>query len=611
MKYFCVLAFFLFFNGHSHAQIEPMKISLDGEWLFVPDSMKVGLEEEWYQTTYDRSTWSVVQTPNFWESYPQLGTYDGWGWYARKFQFNKTAQPVSIYFAGVDDDAVVWINGEEVGSHTGYSEPFAVDVTHAIRSGENEIVVQVLDYAGGGGIYKPVTLVETRNLEDLLKGPYSSMPARKSADWVKDAVIYEVYLRSVSPEGTFVGLEHRLPELRSLGVTVLWLMPIHPVGLKNRKGSLGSPYAVQDYYGINPEFGTLEDFKHLLAAAHAQNMKLIIDLVANHTSWDSKLVAEHPEWFTHDASGQIVPPNKDWTDVADLDYSHQTLRKYMIDMMVWWVRDIGIDGFRCDVAELVPTDFWEEARARLDKIKPIMMLSEGSLPEHHVKAFDVTYSWNVYDVLEVLFSGKRPATLLDEILKTESLQFPQGSLRMRFHTNHDKNAWDAPAIEKFGEEGFGLAAVLAGTLPGVPMLYNGEEVANNKRLDLFEKVSIDWSAHPELRKFFEKLYTLRKKNHALSRGSMIRAVSQDDQDVYAFFRVAGKEKVFVVLNFSAQPRFTSVRIPMERVFPGRKSFVLREVFRGETTEVSTETSPQVVLALEPRDFRVYVVEKER
>jgi len=611
MKYLCALGLLFLFHGYSYSQIEPMKISLDGQWLFMPDSMKIGIEEEWFQSSFDRYSWSVVEAPDFWESYPQLGTYDGWGWYAKKFQFEKTAQPVSIYFAGVDDDAVVWINGKEVGSHTGYSEPFAVDVTHAIRSGENEIVVQVLDYAGGGGIYKPVTLVETRSLDELLKSPYSSLPARKSADWVKDAVIYEVYLRSFSPEGTFAGLEHRLPELRTLGATVLWLMPVHPVGLRNRKGSLGSPYAVQDFYGINPEFGTLENFKHLLSAAHAQNMKLIIDLVANHTSWDSKLLTEHPEWFIHDAAGTIVSPNNDWTDVADLDYSQEGLRKYMIDMMVWWVRDIGIDGFRCDVAELVPTDFWEEARARLDKIKPIMMLSEGSLPEHHVKAFDVTYSWNVYDVLEVLFSGKRPVTLLDEILKTESLQFPQGSLRMRFHTNHDKNAWDAPAVEKFGEDGLVLGAVLAGTLPGVPMLYNGEEVANKKRLDLFEKVPIDWGGKHTVRAVLQKLYELRKKNHALSRGSMIRAVSQNDQDVYAFFRVAGKEKIFVVLNFSAQPRFTSVHIPMERIFPGRKSFVLREVFRGETTEVSNETTTQVVLALEPRDFRVFVVEKER
>jgi glycosidase len=241
-----------------------------------------------------------------------------------------------------------------------------VNLDSVLRFGDNHIVVLVMDNGGGGGIYKPVTLIETKFLDDLLKSIYYGKPALKSPDWVKDAIIYEVYLRSFSKEGNFAGLEKKLPELKSLGVTVLWLMPIHPVGRTNRKGTLGSPYAVQDYYGINPEFGTLQDFKRLLNAVHRNGMKLIIDLVANHTSWDSKLINEHPDWFTRNERGNIVPPNADWTDVADLDYSKPDLRHYMIQMMLYWVRDVGIDGFRCDVAELVPTDFWDEARARLN-----------------------------------------------------------------------------------------------------------------------------------------------------------------------------------------------------------------------------------------------------
>jgi hypothetical protein len=609
MKLPAYLLFILFFPNTPVAQELSMKISLDGGWLFLADSQKVGVEEEWFAEDADRSLWQEVQTPVFWEGYPGLANYDGWGWFARTFTFEKTAESMSIHFAGVDDDAVVWVNGVEVGSHTGYSDPFALDITAALRNGENLVVVQVMDYSGGGGIYRPMTLIETRYLDDLLKSEFFGTPALKSPEWVKDAVIYEVYLRSFSTEGTFAGLEKRIPELKKLGVTVVWLMPIHPVGAKNRKGRLGSPYAVQDYYGINPEFGTLREFKRLVTTVHKNGMKLIIDLVANHTSWDSKLMAEHPEWFTKDARGTIVPPNADWTDVADLDYAHPALRSYMIAMMRYWVKDVGIDGYRCDVAELVPTEFWNDARHQLNTIKPVMMLSEGSIPEHHAKAFDITYSWNIYDALGVLLMGKRPATLLDDILKNESLQFPTGSLRMRFTTNHDKNACDAPAIEKYGLPGLKLGVVLTFTMPGVPLIYNGEEVGNNRKLDLFEKVDIDWRRSREMGDLFASLARLRRDHKALTRGEMFRLASGHDEDVYAFVRMAGRDKVVVILNFANEPRFTTVAVPMGMVFPGRSQVTLKEHFGGIPLELNTENE-QMELSLAPREFRIFVVEKE-
>jgi len=584
------------------------KTSLDGNWLFTADSLRVGVDRQWYLDSTDRSAWQRVQTPRFWEGYPGLARYDGWGWYMRKFAFEKTVESVSIHFAGVDDDAVVWVNGIEVGMHTGYSDPFVLEVTRALRHGENTIVVLVKDYSGGGGIYRPITLLETRFLDNLLKSPYFGKPALRSADWVHEGTIYSVYLRSFSKEGNFLGLERRLPELKSLGVTVLWLLPIHPVGVKNRKGKLGSPYSVQDYYGVNPEFGTLADFKHLLEAVHRQEMKLIIDLVANHTSWDSKLITQHPEWFTKDGSGNAVSPNADWTDVADLDYSKPGLRQYMIEMMRWWVKDVGIDGFRCDVAEKVPTDFWDEARSKLNKIKPLMMLSEGSIPEHHAKAFDLTYSWNIYDVLEPLVKGIRPVALIDQILKTERLQFPTGSLRMRFTTNHDKNAWDAPAVLKFGEDGLKLATVLVNTLPGVPMIYTGEEVANNKKLSLFEKVDVDWSRPRTFEQLWRTLFHVRKEHKALSRGEMIRVQTSRDEHVYAFFRSAGSDRILVFLNFSAESAEITAGLPFDRLFPGKKTLVLTEVFSGEQTIVSRDSGDELTLQIEPLGYRVYVVE---
>lgn len=586
-----------------------IKLVLDGEWLFRVDSDRIGVTEQWYEHAADRSAWQRVHVPRFWEGYPGLATYDGWGWFARTFHVARVREPMSLHFAGVDDDAIVWVNGIEVGSHEGYSEPFALDVSQALTAGENLVVVLVKDYAGGGGIYKPVTLIEIGKLDELLKSPFYGTPARQSADWVKDACIYSVYLRSFSKEGNFRGLERRLPELKELGVTVVWLLPIHPVGKKNRKGKLGSPYSVQDYYAVNPEFGTLEDFKRLLAAVHASGMKLIIDLVANHTSWDSKLIREHPEWFTKDEHGNIVSPNSDWTDVADLDYSQPALRRYMIEMMKWWVNDVGIDGFRCDVAELVPTDFWEEARRELDMIKPVMMLSEGSLPEHHAYAFDLTYSWNVYDALEVLLKGKRPVALLDQILNIERLQFPEGSLRMRFASNHDKNAWDEPAVIKFGHEGLKLAAVLVNTLPGVPMVYTGDEAANDRRLKLFEKVEADWSKGRDVTDVYKRLFHLRKENKALSRGEMIRLDTKAASNVYAFARVAEDDVVIVVLNFGSEPQFTSVHVPLKNVLRAYSIAVARDVFDGQEAELSARTGEQIIVALEPRAYKVLVVEK--
>ncbi|RPH37752.1 hypothetical protein EHM92_01875 [bacterium] len=595
---------------HSQAgsQTPPFRLSLDGEWRFAPDSQAVGVTQQWYLDSTDHSSWRPVQVPAFWETYPGMANYDGWGWFMKTVRIEQTDGPLSIYFAGVDDDAVVWVNGVEVGSHTGYSDPFSVDVSSAVRNGDNSVVVLVKDYSGGGGIYKPATLIDSRRIEELLKSAYFGKPALRSADWVKDAVIYSVYLRSFSPEGTFAGLERRLPELQELGTTVLWLLPIHPVGEKNRKGSLGSPYSVRDYFAINPEFGTMSDFRRLVAAVHKSGMKIIIDLVANHASWDSKLIQEHPQWFVHDASGKIVSPNPDWTDVARLDYSRPELRKYMIEMMCWWVREVNIDGFRCDVAELVPTSFWNEARSRLNRIKPVMMLSEGSIPEHHMSAFDITYSWNIYDQLLPILSGKRPASTPDQLLRNEHLAFPTGALRLRFTTNHDKNYWDAPAVQKFGPAGLKAATVLVNTLPGVPLIYTGEEVANDRRLSLFEKVNVDWRRPREMGKLIQALTRLRKDHKAISRGEMIRISSDEDQQVYSFFRSAGSDRVFVVLNLSESPVDAKLTIPMDRLFPRRPKIELKEIFSREVVEVENEEEKgEIEVEMEGYGYRVYTV----
>jgi glycosidase len=393
--------------------------------------------------------------------------------------------------------------------------------------------------------------------------PYAKEHARTSEAWVKNGIIYEIYPRSFSKEGSFAGIEKGLPKLKELGVDILWIMPIHPVGVVKRKGSLGSPYSVKDYYAVNPEFGTLDDFKNVVKRSHELGLKIVIDMVANHTAWDSKMFNEHPEWFTKDSSGNFVAPVADWSDVADLNYNNPELRRYMIEMLKYWVRDVGIDGFRCDVSEMVPVDFWDDARAALDSIKPVFMLSEGMYAEHHLKAFDVTYGWNSYHTMADIIAGKKQATEMDSVLIRESLSFPKGSLRLRFSSNHDENAWDMPDVTKFGTEGAKLAAVLTNTFPGVPLLYNGQEAGNSVKLGLFEKFDIDWSTGTEWYSFYQKLYSVRKKNPALSTGSYQSITNNKKEKVYSFLRAEGKNSVLVVMNFSDGEQTAALELPAE------------------------------------------------
>ncbi len=377
--------------------------------------------------------------------------------------------------------------------------------------------------------------------------------ARPSPAWVKDAVIYEVYPRSFSKNESLLSIVRKIPELRKLGVTVLWVMPVHPIGELHRKGPLGSPYSIKDYYAINPEYGTLADFKKLVKAVHAVGMHIIMDAVLNHTAWDNPLIKEHPSWYKHDSTGKIIPPNPDWTDVAQLNYDNPHLRQYMINMLKYWVKDIGVDGFRCDAAELVPLSFWDEARAALDSIKPVMMLAEGAKPDLQLKAFDLTYSWDIYNLLGQIVKGKSPATSIDSVLAWEKTVYPIGALRLRFNTNHDENAYDAPSIERYGPGGDSMTVALIATFPGVPLIYNGDEVGNPKRLSLFEQVSIDWNVKNGFRKLYEKVYSIRRNNPELVRGNYTPFYAERNRNVLAYERQLDGKKAICVFNFSKQP----------------------------------------------------------
>jgi glycosidase len=329
---------------------------------------------------------------------------------------------------------------------------------------------------------------------------------------------------------------------------------------------LGSPYAIRDYYAVNPEFGTLEDFRALVAETHARGMKIIIDLVANHAAWDNPLTTEHPDWFTRDRDGNLRPPVPDWSDVAEFDFSNPGLRAYMAEMMLYWVRDVGVDGFRCDVAGLVPRDFWEAVRPKLDAVKPMLMLAEDDNPAMHLEAFDLTYDWRTYDHLGRLTAGKLTPQDIRNTLTDEDLLFPRASLRLRFSTNHDKNAWDEPAIQRYGPRAAKAAAVLIFALPGVPLIYNGQEVGNDRKLGLFERVSIDFSADAHgMREFYGSLGRLRAQRVSLRRGSCEVLCDLGAPGVVGLLRTAGEERTLVLINLRDQPAHARIdRLPVTR-----------------------------------------------
>lgn len=446
---------------------------------------------------------------------------------------------------------------------------------------------------------KLILLVATIAFITHAQVPYPNETARHSEQWVKDGIIYEIYPRVFSKEGNFAGIEKRLPELKKLGVTVLWLMPIHPIGVEKRKGTLGSSYSVKDYYGINPEYGTLEDFKALVKAVHNQGMKIIIDMVANHTAWDNEMAKKHTRWYTRNELGMIVSPVADWSDVADLNYDNPELRQYMIEMLKYWVRDIDIDGYRCDVAEMVPTDFWNEARAALDSIKPVMMLAEGQLPEQHLKAFDITYNWHFYGRMSQVIKGDRSALSLDSLLKEETTQFPKGSLRMLLSSNHDENAWDNPDVVKYGKEGAKLAAALINSYPGVPLLYNGQEVGSSQKLGLFDKFEINWNQGKDFFDFYTKLYAIRKQHPALEEGTYTLMKNSRPDVVYTFLRQIGEDIILTAFNFAAGERTTQVDIPKELQ---NKKFI--NLFTGK--KVALKNMQKLVLPA--KGYRLFSVE---
>ncbi len=366
-------------------------------------------------------------------------------------------------------------------------------------------------------------------------------------EWSKNAVIYEVNVRQYTKEGTFKAFEAELPRLKELGVDILWMMPIHPIGLENRKGSLGSYYSIQDYKDVNPEFGTMEDMQSLIAKTHELGMYIILDWVANHSAWDHVWVTEHPDYYKKDGLGAMISPF-DWTDVVAFDYNNADLREAMKNDMLFWIRDMDIDGFRCDVAAEVPTDFWVDVRHALDKVKPVFMLAEAEKSELVNVAFDMDYGWHQHHLMNEIAKGNIDANEMNAYFDNMDKEYADRSYKLYFTTNHDENSWNGTVEERLGDAADALS-VLSFTIGDMPLIYNGQEAGLNKRLLFFEKDLIDWEGYSKA-DFFKKLTSLKHNEEALWNGTyglrFVRIPSSADEQIFAFDR--GNVKVLINLS---------------------------------------------------------------
>ena len=380
----------------------------------------------------------------------------------------------------------------------------------------------------------------------LALAPSAVAQTAPDTSWVRRSVIYEVFVRDFSPSGDLQGVVRGLDRIQSTGANVIWLMPIYPIGVQNRKGPLGSPYAVRDYHAINPDFGRPADLRALVTAVHARGMKLILDWVPNHSAWDNRWVREHPGFYVRNERGEITVPRDDqgrltdWTDVAQLDYKNPALRRAMIAAMRWWLDQYGIDGFRVDAAGFVPDDFWRAAVPALRAAvrRPILLLAEWGDLKMHRFGFDLTYSWDSYSRLKAVWKGASAASFLPRELDDMGAM-PPGGRRLRFTTNHDETAWDQPPVTLFGgAAGARAAYVLMALLPGRPLLYDGQEVESPQKLGLFVRDTVAW-AQPDsgiVRAFYRRVLQLVLTDSSVVAGDFRPLETNAADDVIAYAR---------------------------------------------------------------------------
>ena len=440
-----------------------------------------------------------------------------------------------------------------------------------------------------------------RTSNDTTKN-YDTPMKFETPQWARQTSIYEVNVRQYTPAGTFRAFMSELPRLRDMGVGTLWFMPITPIAEMNRKGTLGSYYACSDYTSINPEFGTLEDFKELVKQAHELGMKVIIDWVANHTGWGHRWTTEHPDYYLRDSATGDFKIASGMDDIIELNFTNPALRTAMIDAMRFWVEECDIDGFRCDLALWVELPFWREARDKIDAVKPLFWFGEYDELEkpEYAEVFDASYTWTWMHRAKDFYQQRGHLdTLLEVLDRYEGLK--NDRMRSWFTTNHDENSWNGTEFEKYGEMARSLA-VFSATWPGVPLIYSGQEIGNRKRIQFFEKDTILSGPDAEsFSAFYSSLLQLKKSNPALrsdSSASVIRLQTTAPGEVLAFLRVQESNSVLVVLNLSSQ-----ADLHFEIVDP-RLSGRYRNLYSGASNDFRSDKS----FEMQPWEHLIYTEE---
>ncbi|MEJ0105754.1 MAG: alpha-amylase family glycosyl hydrolase [Bacteroidota bacterium] len=407
-------------------------------------------------------------------------------------------------------------------------------------------------------------------------------PEFKTLDWARSSNIYEVNVRQYTAEGTFNAFALHLPRLKDMGVEILWFMPIHPIGEIKRLGSLGSYYSIKDYKAINPEFGDLDDFKNIVHAAHEMGFKVIIDWVANHTAWDHVWTRDHKNYYDLDSNGNLRSPY-DWADVIQINHNSTTQQDAMIDAMKFWIQECDIDGFRCDMAHLIPLSFWQRARKELEELKKLFWLAETEDAIYH-DVFDATYTWEFLHKMEQYWRGETDTAGLDQVLDRYNDDFPPGALRSYFTSNHDENSHSGSEYERMGDAAR-VFAVLCATWNGIPLIYSGQELPNRKRLKFFDKDVIEWRNDCGLHEFYRTLLQLHSSNPAMRAGdstvSTTRLKTTDDR-IFSFIKKNGNSEVLIILNLS--PGWTSFNITDEYV-----SGDYQDIFSGNIENINSNS----------------------
>lgn len=406
--------------------------------------------------------------------------------------------------------------------------------------------------------------------------------------YLQQATMYEVNTRQYSSRGDFNSFRNHLPRLKAMGVDILWFMPVHPIGMKNRKGILGSYYSSRNYLDINPEFGTKADFKKLVSKAHELGMKVIIDWVANHAAWDHEWTLSNPDFFEADKSGQFISPH-DWSDVIQIDHQNNAAHEAMCEAMLYWIQEFDIDGFRADLAHLTPLHFWKNTRKKAEKIKPgLIWLAETEDPDYY-QAFDIIYAWQWMHKSAELIRNSISVHEIIEVLQQQKNNSLPASLQLYFSANHDENSWNGTEYEKYGIYAKAFA-VFSFTYPGsVPLIYSGQEIPNYKRLAFFDKDELYWEDGIQLERFYRVLATHRKNTF---QGGAIEWIVPEKK-ILTFRRTNGKQEVLVCLNLDTE------KLPFpfpSMINPGK----YLDIFSGNKVHIHND----LIVELEPGEFLV-------